>query len=692
VVFHEGLPNTEVLLLQRFRVVGVILLCLGISASTRAQNAPAVSTPATAPLLHFGRSLSPLNGPWKFHIGDSPLIPGTNQPLWASPSFDDSHWETVDLTPPVDSFDPVAGISNYVPGWTKRGHPGYWGYAWYRLRIQVSTRPGVALDMEGPSDVDDAYQVFDNGTLLGSFGKFSATKPPVAYNTRPSLFHLPQADGTQVIAFRMWMEPSTIAAQADVGGLHSAPLLGEASAVEAHYQVDWVQGVRAYGNAPILGALYLLLTIVACSLLIFDSSDRVYLWLAAAFLLAAIHAISLALTAWTQIEPADYSSVEAAMTIPLMLGAWLMVWWTWFRLHRPAWMPRLIAALTAAYVVSNTIAVDVFFGLVSQPVVAAFHVVTLVIRLAILLLLVFIVDRGIREQGREGWLALPAVILVGIAQFQIELTKLGFHTVWFPFGAQVTISTIAYIFLVGVMLVLLLRRLSLSMRRQREITLDLKQAQEVQHVLLPEPVTVPGLHIETEYLPAREVGGDFFQIVPHRSDGSLLIVAGDVVGKGLQAGMLVALLVGAIRSTLESTNDPKLVLEALNRRLLGRGDSHATCLALHLAPGGAVILANAGHLPPYVNGVEVPMQGALPLGSIAGADFPVSHFQLAQGDILTLISDGIVEAQDKDRRLFGFDRVRDLLHTKVSPAALAAAAQHFGQEDDISIVSVTRFA
>ena len=55
--------------------------------------------------------------------------------------------------------------------------------------------------------------------------------------------------------------------------------------------------------------------------------------------------------------------------------------------------------------------------------------------------------------------------------------------------------------------------------------------------------------IESEYRPAREVGGDFFQIIPHKTDGSVLIVAGDVTGKGLKAGMLVALLVGAIRST-----------------------------------------------------------------------------------------------------------------------------------------------
>jgi hypothetical protein len=66
----------------------------------------------------------------------------------------------------------------------------------------------------------------------------------------------------------------------------------------------------------------------------------------------------------------------------------------------------------------------------------------------------------------------------------------------------------------------------------------------------------------------------------------VLIVVGDVTGKGLQAGMLVALLVGAIRSTVETNFDPLFVLEALNRRLLGRGQAHATCLALHIIANG----------------------------------------------------------------------------------------------------------
>src|ERR1700733_6896526 len=103
-----------------------------------------------------GQSLVPLNGPWKFTVGDSPIDPATKHPLWAQPGFDDSGWETVDLTP-NGLLDPLGGFSDYVKGWTARGHAGYSGYAWYRIRVQVTSQPGEKLALSGPPYVDDAY-------------------------------------------------------------------------------------------------------------------------------------------------------------------------------------------------------------------------------------------------------------------------------------------------------------------------------------------------------------------------------------------------------------------------------------------------------------------------------------------------------------------------------------------------------
>ena len=117
---------------------------------------------------------------------------------------------------------------------------------------------------------------------------------------------------------------------------------------------------------------------------------------------------------------------------------------------------------------------------------------------------------------------------------------------------------------------LLLRHFRSSQRRQQAMVEDVLQAQAVQQVLIPEGLPhIPGLRIESEYRPAREVGGDFFQILPHPTDGSVLIVAGDVTGKGLQAGMLVALIVGAIHTAAHYDPDPLAVLQELNQRLCG---------------------------------------------------------------------------------------------------------------------------
>jgi hypothetical protein len=115
--------------------------------------------------------------------------------------------------PPPGSFDPSLGTSGFVPGWTAKGHPGYSGYAWYRIRVKVNTPPGEKLSLAGPASLDDAFPAFANGTLLGSFGDFS-TRHPVTYNTQPTLFPLPSSvlsqapDGTLVFAFRLWMNPS----------------------------------------------------------------------------------------------------------------------------------------------------------------------------------------------------------------------------------------------------------------------------------------------------------------------------------------------------------------------------------------------------------------------------------------------------------------------------------------------------
>jgi serine phosphatase RsbU (regulator of sigma subunit) len=178
--------------------------------------------------------------------------------------------------------------------------------------------------------------------------------------------------------------------------------------------------------------------------------------------------------------------------------------------------------------------------------------------------------------------------------------------------------------------------------------------------------------------------------MPGQEIGSALVLVGDVTGKGMQAGMLVALIVGAFRAAAQYHSDPLILLNSLNDQLSSRGGASATCLILRITSDGDVTLANAGHLAPYLNGAEIDMEGALPIGVLAEADFPVMHFHLEPGDTLMLMSDGVAEAQDEHKNLFGFERIGEMLQRPISAAALASAAQAFGQEDDILVLRIQR--
>jgi serine phosphatase RsbU (regulator of sigma subunit) len=192
------------------------------------------------------------------------------------------------------------------------------------------------------------------------------------------------------------------------------------------------------------------------------------------------------------------------------------------------------------------------------------------------------------------------------------------------------------------------------------------------------------------YLPAQQVGGDFFQVLPGDDgsllDGSLLIVVGDVSGKGLKAAMTVSTIVGALRGC--TVRKPAAVLSYLNRVLYGQISGFATCTAALISGDGAVTLANAGNLAPYCNGKELDVLSGLPLGIDAEGSYVETSYQIEPGDRLTFVSDGVVEAANEKRELFGFART---LAISQQPAhAIAEAAKEFGQQDDISVLSVTR--
>jgi serine phosphatase RsbU (regulator of sigma subunit) len=176
-----------------------------------------------------------------------------------------------------------------------------------------------------------------------------------------------------------------------------------------------------------------------------------------------------------------------------------------------------------------------------------------------------------------------------------------------------------------------------------------------------------------------------------QANGGALIVVGDVSGKGLKAAMTVSLIVGTLRTLADYTLRPGEILHGLNRRLIGRIEGgFVTCLVLHIAANGETTVANAGHLPPFRDGRELPVSGSLPLGLSSSVVYDELSFRLQENETLTLYTDGIIEARNTKGELFGFERLSAMLATRPEVGKIVDAAEVFGQEDDITALSITR--
>jgi len=148
----------------------------------------------------------------------------------------------------------------------------------------------------------------------------------------------------------------------------------------------------------------------------------------------------------------------------------------------------------------------------------------------------------------------------------------------------------------------------------------------------------------------------------------------------------------------ELSHDPATVLNRLNNVLVGAASapgagsgqkasvSFATCVCARVYPDGTMTIANAGHLHPYRDGREMELAADLPLGVIPNIQYVQSDFQLDVGDRLIFLSDGVVEATNAQGELFGFERTQQV--SNESARYIAQAAQHFGQTDDITVVSL----
>ena len=613
-----------------------------------------------------------LDGPWRFQIGDDPR--------WADPKFDDSAWQTVKLGQSL----------------VEQGIDAYAGYAWYRLRVQPQqlaqfNSPGnPQLELLVTGDSIGQLAAYVNGLEAGHTR--GMTDQPSMYQSPPFVVHLsaPQADGTIVVAIQTWAGSGV-----SIGGglLRKVELGAEDDIADRLAQANnslWDKHILA---GLILSFLYLSVAALGFTLYLAQRNHSEYLWLGL---------LCLSVTAMGATEIA-----AALAVLPWSVSSFVSLW-----------TGRIFMAVALEFILrftggeSRKIVRGVQIFLLILPIFGLAHLDQIYKYLSVTGQVVFTVlasvmlFRAWRRGRKEAGVMLLPFLLAATADSIDTVLDFAADEHWLPgqFAShrfllgpiEFSTSTAAFtVFLGSMMAVILYRFVTVSQEEQRSAA-EIEAARSVQSLLIPTQLpSNRNFMLESAYLPMNGVGGDFFQVLPIQDD-SILIVVGDVSGKGLQAAMNASTLVGALRNEL--SHDPATILNHLNQVMLGSAAgmgagkaanavaSFATCLCARIYPDGKMTIANAGHLSPYRDGREMQLAANLPLGLVGNIEYEQAPFQLSQGDRLIFLSDGVVEATNHQGELFGFERTQQVSN---EPARyIAQTAKRFGQNDDITVVSL----
>jgi hypothetical protein len=625
-----------------------------------------LALPACAQVFNLEQDrvqMAPLDGLMRFHTGDNPL--------WSQPDLDDSNWPLISST----------------RDWSSQGYKDYGGFAWYRFKVILPPQhPRLGLYIP---KIMTSYQVFANGKLVGSFGGFPP-KGRVSHLHRKLVLLPPERNGELEIAIRVWHWP--LWAMYYGGGISGAPRIGDADQLRGWMMLQdrntfWELSAQDY-----LALLNFLYGAAGFALFLMRPKERLYFWygltgfLFSGWSLMDIFAAFHDLSPWTISAWSDWLSYAGFFSF-------LMFVWMALGARRTVWVWIGLASLALSV---GTWTVSALVGLPTSLV----DLILTVLNLPLTIIPVVLLTQGARRRDPDARLLLIPVGLNALANWindGLTMIRAGSHgwiepywTYWnrtfnwpFPFGLYDLSIWILLLAILGVVVL----RFARSRHEEDQMRNEREAARAVQQVLIPEAIpTIPGIEIESIYLPAGEVGGDFFQILPTHPGGALIVI-GDVSGKGMPAAMTVSLLVSTVRTLAHYTQSPGEILRAMNQRMLGRSEGgFTTCLVLRIAPDGAVTAANAGHLPPYIDGNEFLLENGLPLGLSADSNYSETNLLLADHTRLTLMTDGVVEAQSAAGELFGFDRTRSI--SNQSAEAIAHAAQQFGQEDDITVLTL----
>jgi sigma-B regulation protein RsbU (phosphoserine phosphatase) len=595
---------------------------------------------------------------WRVHDGDNPA--------WARPDFDDSGW-TPSPGPQTRNRVRVNMTNQEEQGWH-----------WYRASVPIPARWAGSELALGMPPFGEAWEVYADGVLVGNFGRLDSN--PAGPLIRHKAFRIPAqltAGPVLHLAVRRWVGATSTSWLCFATGLsrhQHAWLIGLAELIEDHERLHTAQGFVE--DSPWLLTDWLLLVGCVCAFTLYSLDRR-----QTDYLIIAIYCLCAGAPPLLGILLRAGESVTLRSVTAFLLVAVF---------HSAVGLATLIVARLCVQFRSILTGVAILLladGLIlaaSMPLqwrgaaLVAFAAVNWLHPAAALAA----VWESLRKRA---WFAAATAASLGSGMFlQLISIQTGMQIVFFEGPLTLDARSIEPLAFVGATLVLFYSRSRAERLRQARVEEDMAAARRVQEMLLQaEGFSAPGFRTEAIYRPAREVGGDFYQFLPG-DDGSLLVVVGDVSGKGLDAAMLVAVVVGAVGDL--GSREPASVLAHLNRALSDktRGGFVTCCCALFRADG-IVEIANAGHLAPYIGGDEIGLVPGVPLGLLPDAEYEAATVVAGAGE-MTFFSDGVPEATNGQGELLGFERLAGL---SVRPAVeIAREAERWGQEDDITVVQV----
>jgi phosphoserine phosphatase RsbU/P len=662
----------------------VLLIAFG-SVVSRAEQVRAANAPPASLLVlnELGKGSAPLDGPWQFHLGDNPA--------WASPSYDDYFWSQIRADKP----------------WGLQGHASYTGFAWYRRHITITPAAGASPDIAllVPA-IDDVYEIYWNGVLVGHLGHM----PPhwTSFSPLPAqTFGLGEAR-SGVLAVRVWKAPLMSNDDGTAGGFEALPIIGSPQAIanaKGSLEFEWL---HRHQFLFALTSLYGIVALLGIFAWFRDKHQWVLFWaiMFSACLVAELflggmrlHVSYAILICLTQIE----------IAVREMSLWFLLLWLLQLQSNR-----KLVVLTRKAALISVTAStLDGLLVFLYPSVLSEFNLQladALLTPLVIFfeLLPVMIVGYAFlhnKKLDSARWTVAGFAFCNGMIFFVQNIAGQGVRFTHWTLAAGIATplftfadNPITLIFLFRTLLffsiLYAVARYAMEDRRRTvAMEQEFQSARELQRVLVPSSLpVVPGFTLTSAYRPAQEVGGDFFQIIP-LEDGSTLVVLGDVSGKGLMAAMAVSLIVGAVRALADEHPGPADLLTLLNRRLTGRlHGGFATCIIMRIEADCRCTVASAGHPAPFLNDREMDLPGALPLGISNEGEYEETSFNLEVGDHFSLYTDGLLEARNQAGELYSFARLERLFASHPSAAQATQAAVNFGQDDDITVLTLTRLA